>query len=131
MFLCPSCGRLSERLIAYETQIWSYWYYVDSGSFEDGEFEETADSRYRCPDCSEEVDPDYYLIDVNEDRRVYNLVENTYWTEHPEEAREIMVNRYGYVPEDEELGWGDQDEEDFGDFEEVDIFIDQNEIWEV
>lgn len=128
MFLCPECGRLTSRVVLYETQVWSYWYYVNLGDIEDEQFEETTDQIYRCPDCGEDVDPDYYVVEVDEEDEVFRIPENSYWAEYPEAAFELMVDRYGYRPEDE---WDEDTEEDFDDIEGQDIFVDQNEVWEV
>ena len=128
-FLCPECGRLSSRVVLYETQIWSYWYYVNSGNVEDEEFEETTDSIYRCPDCGADVDPDYYIVEIDEENEVFRIPDDSYWAEDVEAANMLMARRYGYRPEDE---WNEDDEEkDINDIEGKDIFVDQNEVWEV
>ena len=128
MFLCPDCGRLTSRVVLYETQVWSYWYYVDSEDVEDEQFEETTEQIYRCPDCGVEVDPYYYLVEVDDENEVFRIPENSYWAECPEAALELMVGRYGYRPEDE---WNEDTEEDFDDIEGKDIFVSQENIWEV
>lgn len=129
MFLCPECGRLSNRVILYETQIWSYWYYVDIGEDEDEQFEETTDRIYRCPDCGADVDPDYYLIEVDEENEVFRIPDDSYWAEDVEAAKMLMVNRYGYRLLDDE--WDEDTEEDIDDIEGKDIFVSQENIWEV
>ena len=128
-FLCPECGRLSSRVVLYETQIWSSWYYVDTGDVEDEEFEEVTDQIYRCPDCGIDVDPDYYIVEVDEENEVFRIPDDSYWAEDVEAAKMLMVNRYGYRLEDDE--WDEDTEEIIDDIEGKDIFADQNEIWEV
>ena len=129
MFLCPNCGRLTSRVVLYETQVWSYWYYVDSEDVEDEEFEETTEQIYRCPDCGEDVDPDYYVVEVDEEDEVFRIPENSYWADDVEAAKMLMTNRYGYRFVDDE--WEEDTEENIDNIEGKDIFADQNEIWEV
>jgi len=128
-FLCPECGYLSSSVILYETQIWSSWYYVDTGDIGDEEFEEVTDQIYKCPDCGEEIDPDYYVVEIDEENMVFRIPENSYWADDVEATKMLMVNRYGYRLEDDE--WDEDTEENIDDIKGKDIFADQNEIWEV
>lgn len=128
-FLCPKCGLLSNTVLLYEKQIWSYRYYVDTGNVENEHFEKTTTQIYRCPYCGKSLDLNYHIIEVNEENGIFRIPEGSYWAEDVEATNMLMTRRYGYMPKD---WWsGDDEEEDIDDIEGKDIFEDQTEVWEV